>query len=125
MVVGHGEDAVLVVMLKVREPEETVLPERTAQAEARLTPREEWIGVGRIPAQSGVGRKVVVPEIKESSAMERIAASAGDNVDRTGPGHSGRQIEAETGDLNFLYRLLGEVLGRTPIDAIFDRGTVD
>ena len=48
-----GEDAVLVVLLQVREEEQPIFADRAAEVEAPLPPREERVGVARVPAQRG------------------------------------------------------------------------
>jgi hypothetical protein len=42
MVVGNGIDAILVVVLQICEPEESLLDEWSADAEPRLTASKKW-----------------------------------------------------------------------------------
>ena len=65
MVIGNHENAILVVVFKVAEPKKSVLYEWAANAVPGLAARKKWIGVLRIPTESRICRKMMIPIVEK------------------------------------------------------------
>ena len=102
---GHR---VLIVALPAAEVEDAIAADRATGREAELLPLEERLRIVRVADERWIGRQVVVAEEIEEGALRLVAAAPRDDVDRSGVGHAGREVEIHRRYLEFLKPFLRE-----------------
>src|SRR5262249_46041821 len=90
-------------------PEEAILDDVTAQSSAEVLALEGRVIPPRGSIQTPVRGVRLIAEEAEAGAMNLVAASAGDDVDRAARSQVGARIERRTADLELLDRLVGDV----------------
>ena len=66
MIVVNRKNGILIVVLVVSEPEQTITFNRSAQRETGLAASKERRRISGIACQAGISRKIVVPVIKKT-----------------------------------------------------------
>jgi hypothetical protein len=91
-----GKDGVIVlyckcgglpVVLKVREPEDSVFSQGATKSETRLLPREKWVWMVEVSTKARIGGHIVISIEKERRTVETIGAMASNDVDSASAAH--------------------------------------
>ena len=102
----RGDDPALLIALPIAEEENAIAPDGTAKTKAELPALKEGARIRRIATQPRIGREFMIAEKVDAGSVEIVASGSCDDIDRAGVGNTGREIEIDGRDLEFLNDFL-------------------